>query len=218
MLDFSVGTIVLFIATIPELIALFISVRGYITKRYPHFIFMSSTWFFMFFGTLLLAIAYFDTNIEIYRLAILANIPIMFSIMLLVDSISRQDIDPRKLFVMTIVMTATIIFSFDSNAIKINVSYLGEHAPALAGRFDVAGSALFLLGGFFWLFYMAKIYIHAPKNIKKDALINLIGAIIAGPGAALAFSSGFVWYLPGTDYVCIACWCFDLCLCFFEAA
>lgn len=204
MLDFSLGTTILFIATIPELIALFISIRGYVTKKYPHFLFMSSTWFFMFIGTILLAIAYFDTNTELYRFAILANIPTTFSIMLLVDSVSRRDIDPLKLFVTTVVASAMTIYGFQSNAVKINVSYIGEHSPAMAGNFDVLGSLLFVLAGLYWLYYMVKIYIHAPQSIKRDALINMVGAIIAGPGAALAFGSGFVWYLPGTDYVCIA--------------
>ena len=198
------GTIILFLATIPELIALFISVQGYLRKKYPHFIYMSLTWFFMFIGTFLLTISYLNVDTSLYRIAIIANGPITFSIMLLVDSISRQNIDPLKLFITTIATTCLVVFAFEPNSVKINDSYLGEKAPALAGRFDIAGSLIFTLAGLFWLFYMAKIYIHAPANIKRDAGINLLGAIIAGPGAALAFATGFVWILPGTDYACIA--------------
>ena len=200
----TIGTIVLFLATIPELIALFISVQGYLRKKYPHFLFMSLTWAFMFIGTFLLTISYLNVDTSLYRFAIIANAPLTFSIMLLVDSISRQSIDPLKLFITTIVTTCLVIFAFEPNSVKINDSYLGEKAPALAGRFDIAGSLLFLLAGLFWLYYMAKIYLHAPSNIKRDAGINLLGAIIAGPGAALAFATGFVWILPGTDYACIA--------------
>ena len=198
------GTIVLFLATLPELIALIISLRGYFSKKYPHFLFMSLTWFFMFVGTFSLAISYLTIDTTLYRLSILANAPLTFSIMFLVDSISRHHIDSKKLFVTTIVTTCLAIFAFDSNAVILNVSSLGETAPALSGRFNVAGSLVFLLAGLYWLYYMTKIYINAPQSIKKDASINLLGAIIAGPGAAVAFVSGFVWILPGTDYVCIA--------------
>ena len=203
-LETNSGTIVLFLATLPELFALIISLRGYFSKKYPHFLFMSFTWFFMFIGTFFLAISYLTIDTTLYRFAILANAPLTFSIMFLVDSISRHHIDSKKLFITTIVTTCLLIFAFDSVAVILNVSSLGETAPALSGRFNIAGSSVFLLAGFYWLYYMTKIYINAPQSIKKDAKINLLGAIIAGPGAALAFASGFVWILPGIDYVCIA--------------
>ena len=165
---------------------------------------MSLTWLFMLISTFLLALSYLYLDTPLYRLALLADAPITFSIMLLVDSISRQSIDPKKLLIVTIVSTCLVVFSFDPTAVIINKDFFGESTPALSGRFDLAGSALFLLSGLFWLYYMAKIYLNAPVTIKRDSLINLLGAIIAGPGAALAFASGFVWILPGTDYVCIS--------------
>lgn len=204
MLDITTGAIVLFIATIPELIALIISIYGYFTKRYPHFLFMSFTWFFLLLGTVLLAFSYLALDSNLYRIAIIVNAPLTFSIMFLVDSVSRQSIDPKKLFVSTIVSTCFVIFAFDTNAVKINKSFHGGTTLAMSGRFDIAGSSLFLLAGLFWLYYMAKIYINAPQSIKKDAGINLLGAIIAGPGSTVAFASGFVWIVPGADYACIA--------------
>jgi hypothetical protein len=158
----------------------------------------------MIIGTVLLAISYLYVDTELYRYAIILNAPITFSIMLLVDSISRQSIDAKKLFITTIISTCLVIFAFDANAVVINESLLGERSPALAGRFNIAGSIIFLISGIFWLYYMVKIYINSPNSIKKDAFVNLLGAIFAGPGAALAFATGFVWILPGTDYICIA--------------
>ena len=204
MLNITTGTIIISLALIPEFIAVGISLRGYFTKKYPHFLYMSFTWFFMFVGTFLLALSYLFIDKALYPFAIIANAPLTFSIMLLVDSISRKNVDPWKLIAVTIVSTCLIVFSVDSNAVIINKDFFGESAPALSGRFDLAGSAIFIIAGFFWLYYMAKIYINAPLSIKRDAGINLLGAIIAGPGAAIAFASGFVWILPGTDYACIA--------------
>jgi hypothetical protein len=51
-----------------------------------------------------------------------------------------------------------------------------------------------------WLYYMIKINVKAPKKIKFYSRLNLLGAILAGPGSILIFATGFVWVLPGTDY------------------
>lgn len=175
------------------------------TRKYPYYLYMSITWFFLYLATVLLTISYLTIDTSLYRFAIITNAPITFSMMFLVDSVSRKTVDSRKVLVTTIVATLLVVFAFESSsAVEIHTSYLGEKAPAMTGNFDISGSLIFALAGLYWIYYMAKIYISAPQNIKKDSLINLLGAIIAGSGSALAFGSGFVWYLPGTDYVCIA--------------
>lgn len=204
MLNITTGAIILSIATIPELLALLMSLRGYWTRKYRYYLYMSLTWLFIFMANVLLVVSYLNIDTTLYRIAIIINAPITFSMMLLVDSVSRKTVDPVKVLVTTIVSTSLVIFAFEPGAVVINTSYLGEKAPAMAGDFDLAGSMLFALAGLFWLYYMVKIYFSAPDNIKKDSTINLIGALIAGPGSGIAFASGFVWYLPGSDYVCIA--------------
>lgn len=204
MLNITTGAIILSVATIPELLALLMSLRGYWTRKYRYYLYMSFTWLFIFMANVLLAISYLYIDTTLYRIAIIINAPITFSMMFLVDSVSRKKVDPVKVLITSIVSTSLVIFAFEPGAVVINTSYLGEKAPAMAGDFDLAGSMLFALAGLFWLYYMVKIYLSAPDNLKKDSTINLLGALIAGPGSGIAFASGFVWYLPGTDYICIA--------------
>ncbi|MHA1820168.1 MAG: hypothetical protein ACTSU2_15560 [Promethearchaeota archaeon] len=204
MLNISVATIIMFIATIPEFIAFSYIYQGYSSRKYFYFLYMAITWFFLWLGNFLLAIAYLFLDINFYRWGIIITSPLAFAIMKMVDSISRENIDPIKLFIITSISTALFIFSFDENAIILNKSTLGDTTLALNGPFDVAGSLVFLFSGLLWLYYMTKIYINAPAEIKRYALINLIGAILIGPGSIIAFGSGIVWIFPGTDYILIA--------------
>ena len=50
---------------------------------------------------------------------------------------------------------------------------------------------------------MLKIYLLSPPSIKKYTLINLVGAIIAGPISAFIYVFGTNWYIPGLDYITI---------------
>ncbi len=203
-LNWTYASLILIIATIPELFALAMSIYGYITTKYPHFLYMSLTWLFLSVSSIVLTIAYVKLDFILDRVAILLNIPVTFSLMLLMDSISIEKRDPGKLTLITIISTGMVIFAFDVNAVIENETGLHEITPALDGWFNTASAALFLISGAMWIYYMAKIHYHAPKNLKKDSRINLIGAIIAGSGSTFAFVTNLVWFLPGTDYLFIA--------------
>lgn len=193
----------MFVALIPELTAVIMSVKGLKETRYPHFRYMFYTWLSLTIGSVLIAIGYLTLNTTVYRVGVLANIPLLFSITLLTDTISTEKLDRKKLFWITIVSTLFIVFSFDEKSVEINESTLGERGPALSGSFLIIATIVFLTAGLFWLYYMFKVHMNAPKNIKKESWINLVGALFAGPGAALVFSTGLVWILPGTDYIFI---------------
>ncbi|MHA1385070.1 MAG: hypothetical protein ACTSR3_15080 [Candidatus Helarchaeota archaeon] len=202
-MSWSIATVTMLVATIPELIACIISIKGYISKKYPHFLYMFITWFFLWFGNLLLGIAYLLLDPTIYRIGIIISAPLAFSIMALVDMLSREHIHLPKLFIITIISTSLIIFAGESDSVSLNTSYLGEQTLSLTGGFMVAGALTFLFSGILWLYYMLKIHLNVPESIRKYSKINLIGAVLAGPGSIVMFSSGMVWIIPGIDYVFI---------------
>lgn len=194
------ASLILFIATIPEFGATFISFKGYLAKRYPYFAYMTITWASLGIGNLLIAKSYLTLDPIIYRVGIVGTAPLLFAIMLLVDWVSRESVDPRKLFIVTVISSCLFIFAFDTDSVNLQNSLIGELGPAMAGRFSMTGSIVFILAGLMWLFYMAKINMNSPRNIKFYSRINLIGAILAGPGSMAIFATGIVWILPGTDY------------------
>jgi len=198
-----ISTGIMFAATIPELIAVIISLNGYIKTKYLHFFYMFFTWFFLWLGNLLIGIAYLTFNFTIYRIGIVISAPLAFAIMGLVDSISREHIHALKLFIIATISTALFIFAFEVNSVSYNVSLLGETTLAMQGPFMITGSLTFIFSGLLWIYYMLKIHFHAPVSVKRYSSVNLIGAVLAGPGSFLAFSTGLIWIFPGSDYLLI---------------
>ncbi len=194
----------MFISTIPEFIALIMCLINFRKKRYLHYLYMFATWFFLWLGNLILAIGYLTLNLIVYKIGLFVTIPLTFFIMLLVDSISRESIDPFKLSVVMIVSTLAFAFGLEKDVIRLNVSKLGETGPSVVGKFNYALAASFLVFSILWFYYFLILYLKSPKSLKRIAFINLLGAIIGGPLAGLAYTTGIVWYLPGTDYFLIA--------------
>ncbi|MGQ4876496.1 MAG: hypothetical protein ACP6IY_20725 [Promethearchaeia archaeon] len=192
------------VGLLPEFIAIIYSFKGLKKSHYVYFRYMFMTWAFLFLGNLLLAISYFNLDFIMYRIGIIINIPLCFTIIILMDSISSSHLDWKKMVAATFFSTTVLITAWEPNAVRLNVTGLGEITPAINGVFLIWSSLLFIFIGLNWLFYSIKIRINAPSKVRKMANINLIGAIIAGPGSMLAFSLGIVWYFPGTDYILIA--------------
>ncbi|MHA1732292.1 MAG: hypothetical protein ACTSU5_10125 [Promethearchaeota archaeon] len=202
-LNWTTASVVLLVATIPEFVATCISLAWFVRLKYRHFLYMFVTWLFLALGNLLIALSYLLLDVELYRVGILASVPLLFSIMVMVDSISRDGVDPKKLFLVTVTSSLMFAFAFEEGTVTLHESLLGEVGPTMLGRFSVAGSVVFLLAGLMWLYYMAKVDAGAPAELKGQAHINLVGACLAGPGSIAAFATGFVWVVPGTDYLLI---------------
>ena len=147
-MSLSIATVILSSSSIISFFAFVMSLKGYFQTRYLHFAYLSLTWFFMSIGNMFLALAYNYLNVPLYVLGINITAPIAFSIMLLVDSISREKVDPIKLFVITIASTGLIISSFEPGSVRLNVSALNETTLALQGSFLVFGSLVFIISGF----------------------------------------------------------------------
>ncbi len=203
-LSITFSALVLLVSTIPVLVAIIISTKGYIQRRYSEYFYMSITWIFLWCGNLLIGLSYLTLDLFIYRIGIVVTGPVLFGIIFLVDSVSRNNIDPRKILIATASSIALAIYSTEPDSVIFNTSALGELGPSLGGNFEIAGSITFLTAGLFWLYYMTLIHIRAPVHLKRYSLISMLGAIVAGPGSVIAFVTGIVWFLPGVDYLLIA--------------
>ncbi|MCF2136533.1 MAG: hypothetical protein K9W43_04750 [Candidatus Thorarchaeota archaeon] len=202
-LNITIGVAILLVATIPQIMAAYISIRGYLRTRYRQYAFMAFTWLVMWMGTLLIGLAYLTLNTLIYRMGFVIQGLVTFGIMGLVDSVALDHVDSRKLIAVTAAQTALVIYGASEVYVTQHTSVLGEVGLEMTGPLAAAGSIVFILSGAFWLYYMALIDRAVPQTLKKYSRTTLIGAIIAGPGSIIAFASGFVWIFPGTDYLMI---------------
>lgn len=199
----AIASTILFIAALAELVAFIITLRGYVQKRYPHFKYMYVIWLSLSMSNFMLGIAYVTLDTFLYRIGMFLSAPIGFAMMGLVDTISQEKIRYESLFINSVIITAFFIFILEPGSIVQNTTILGETTLALSGNAMITTSMVFLYAGLLWLYFMAKIHVHAPASIKKTSKINLLGAIIAAPGSIIAFGSGFIWIFPGTDFLLI---------------
>lgn len=212
----TVASFVMLSGFIPLFISVIMSIKGYFQYKYRSFLFMALSWGFMGLGNFVIACGYILMDFRVYKIGVLLSIPLGYAIIFLFDSISRDSFSTSKIVIMSILSTALIIFGLEPDVVIENVTGLGEHTPAMTGFFQITGSLVFLFAGLLWLFYMIKIYRNAPLHLKKMALFNLIGSVIAGPGSIIAFGSGFVWLIPGTDYVLIGIGALICTYCFYR--
>ncbi|HUY01293.1 MAG TPA: hypothetical protein VMV49_17160 [Candidatus Deferrimicrobium sp.] len=85
-----------------------------------------------------------------------------FVLILFIDTISRDRIDPLKMLFFSNLLTAGIIFLIFDEELLLNMVF----------------SILMFFQAFLWILYTFKIYRKSPHNMKMDALILIIGGIL----------------------------------------
>lgn len=85
----------------------------------------------------------------------------IFVLILFIDTISRERIEPLKLLFFTNLVMVGVVFFVYNNQDFIEIIF----------------SILMFFQAFLWIYFTAKIYRKSPLSIKKDALIFFIGGI-----------------------------------------
>ena len=202
-INWSIASLILLLALIPEFLAILISFRGYLRYRYKFFQYMLLTWVSLWLSNGFILWGYLTLDFVMYNVGILFVIPLVFSTVFMVDSLARDSVDPLKLVFTSILSALLVAFSFTENSVELNTSILGEDGPSLQGPILYIIGLIFIVAGLLWFYYMLKVYLNSPKSVKKYATINLIGAFLAGPGSMVVFITGTIWLIPGTDYFLI---------------
>ena len=126
---------ILFGSALPTLLSVILSMYNYKLYRYRHSLYMGMAWLFLVGGELLLAYSYLTLDLFVYRLGVIFGAPLLFSIVILLDSISRLDLDLWKFGVSVVVTTGLVITAFDEGSVGYNLSVIGEVGPILRGNF-----------------------------------------------------------------------------------
>ncbi len=183
-LNWSITVIIGIISIIPVCIAFIITFSHYIKNRYQHNLFFMLLWLFNVSWFLLNTLAFLFFSLwdpylsrNLLGVTIFIFLPIGLMLILVMDSISREYLDYKKLMVWTAIATTTIIFLFDPNQYYIlnsnNILYW-----ELTGALEICFSSLFLFYATLYFYYAVRIYLKAPKTLKNSAYLNLISALI----------------------------------------
>ncbi len=192
-------------ATVGIVYALFATLRAIQRgNHYRYFTCMALTWgfwllmiIFVMIGTLLLDPAI--TLMAIHSITV-GN----FFILLATDAISQEHINPWKVGVYALI-AATVIFTTISpmSAFPIR-SEIGFWTIGFTENVSIAIGLVFFYPIAFFLYVLARMYKEAPKNLKSDARLYLLGMIIAGPIDVSMIVIGVDRYFPGLNWL-LAC-------------
>ena len=160
-------------------------------------------WFSHFFMNMGRVITEISMISELFLLYLYPFIPMAFFTILLIDSISRENIDLRKFFLFNILATAFVIFSLEPNAI-IPITFPNlETSFTWSGNLAIIGILFIGYFGVLLAYYTIKIYIAAPKNLHYSVLF-LIGGPIIGILVPITMLFGLHKIIPGSNGLFLA--------------
>ncbi len=140
---------------------------------------------------------------ELFLLYLYPFISLGFFTILLLDSISRETIDPKKICLFSILATAYVIFSLEPNAI-IQITFPNmESSFTWSGNLAISGILFIGYIGFLLAYYTIKIFLSAPKNLQYSVLF-LVGGPIIGIFVPITMLLRLHYIIPGSNGVFFA--------------
>jgi hypothetical protein len=115
------------------------------------------------------------------------------------DSVSKESVDPVKMSITHILGAIVVFTSLSPDAIIIGER---EGLPGIMSIYSNSwfknmGALMLLYMGIIILIYCGKIFFESPKNLKKYARLNFIGAILAAVLTPIGYVLNINDFIPG---------------------
>ncbi len=204
-LNWTLEVIVGCISVIPVGIAFLLTCYYYFKEKNRSLLFMTLSWFCLTIWILVETLSYLYLDKSLFRAHNFFLIPLGFFIALLADSIDKESIEPTKIALFTALSASVFIFSLDPDLVIPDSFPNGDSTLALAGELRIAVSTLAFLTGCTIAYYMAKIHLNAPKNLRFYSGLNLVGAIMTGILSSILVAVGISMIIPGSALAIISC-------------
>ncbi len=210
-LNWTLEELILLIALFLLIIAIIIAYIQYSKTKHRTFLYLTLTWINFSLFTLFEIISYIFLSIPLFQFRIFFIILSGFFLIFLVDSISRYNIDPIKTTIFGILSVLLVISSYLPNFVEYIPDTIVDYTfPNLDSSFSSEGalrvfsSIIFAFIELNYLIYSFILYLKSPQNIKKHAMLNLIGAIIFGIFPAIAMATRLTLVIPGCGIVAVS--------------
>ena len=208
MVNWTLEELILLIAFFLLIIAIIIAYIQYSKTKHRTFLYLTLTWVNFSLFTLFEILSYIFLSIPLFQFRIFFIILSGFFLIFLVDSISRYNIDPIKTTIFGILSALLVISSYVPNFVEYIpnsiVDYTfpnGDKSFSSEGALRVFSSIIFAFIELNYLIYSFILYLKSPQNIKKHAMLNLIGAIVFGIFPAIAMATSLTLVIPGCGIV-----------------
>ena len=204
MLQFSIYQIIGYSCLVPFIFAFIISLRQYLKTKYRHLLYLTLAWvsyiFWAFFhttGTLVMI-----PTLHLY-LGCWALMPAAIFIVLFGETISSDTIDSKKLILVSAISVLFIFFSYDVTQFgyfQYNPiwNFYGLYGGSQFYAFMLFG--ITLIGNVGLFYYLLKVHIKAPQNLKDDTKYLVVAAVLLGPIGPVLFAY-FNTYVPGIMFI-----------------
>lgn len=189
-----------FISTIPIIIAAVITLYNFIKSKYIHLLVLMVGWICLMFWCLFLTLANLFLSLQ---LAILCNymlIGVTFAVIVFLDLISRESIDPIKLTITSVLSVSLIFTSLYLGAVYEDELPFGGRTVLAGGAFSNFIMYISVFSGILMIFYYYKLLRKSPPQMKGPAILCFTGCLFA---TALPFIGAIFLYelLPANNMI-----------------
>ncbi|NVM03714.1 MAG: hypothetical protein HWN67_15390 [Candidatus Helarchaeota archaeon] len=193
------------ISTIIIGFAFSILIYQFFRTRFKHVLFLAFTCFFLMMFIMFSMIAHLTLSSSWIGMANCFHILILAFLILLIDSISRENMDPLKILILGMISTAIFLTTLEPKISDYHIWSNGNISLFLDGNFLISVATAIIIECIGFIYFMAKIYWNSPKKLKYYALISFIGAIILAPVSGVLYFLGIMWnYFPGIQFISMA--------------
>ncbi|MEX2716585.1 MAG: hypothetical protein Q6370_009825 [Candidatus Sigynarchaeota archaeon] len=200
VLNWTVEVILGLVSLVPYLMGCAIAAKNFKRHREAYALLLMLGWIITTLYVFVGVLAVLLMVLELYVVTTWIFIIFGFFIILLVDAISRESIDPVKIGLWCVVAGMCIVFStYPGMAQRVTLPS-GElsinYAESVQGVSGVAQLGIFFL----WLYYTARINKHAPRRMKPASRMLVSGAALVAIGIpAIIFLA--IDVIPGGSFL-----------------
>lgn len=166
-------------------------------SKHRHAPFMRGIFLGLTFWSLFISLGSLFLN-EIYiPLALYVGLCTIALNFLMIDSFTRDEVDPRKTIVLSIAATLLVYFSLQPEEIIVGMNSIGEPAIVLGPGIMGVGAILIILTGASFTYYMILMNRAVPKSLRFGARLGLLSGIILAVLWPVGLGLGLHFTLPG---------------------
>lgn len=207
-LNWTIASVIGLISLIPNFAIVVVVSYYYIKQRYRYILLLNLTFLCFFLYNLMQELAFLTLNPFLYTVGNFCFLPGAFFLILSFDSIARESVDPKKIYLLLIVSVVAMVVALDPAHTFVGMYPNGEMGIFVSDLLMVlSGNVSFIVVGLF-LYYAVRIYRNAPASLKTSARFFLGGALVLGIGMASVFSLAYVIDIqaaaPGLIYLITA--------------
>ncbi|NVM02207.1 MAG: hypothetical protein HWN67_07715 [Candidatus Helarchaeota archaeon] len=167
------------ITVVPIIVSCLLCFYQFLKTKERFILLLTLAWFFWTLFIVISLLSIFLASVPLVQLAGVLMVPLTFSLILFVDSISRESVDPTKLVIITAASMAYLIIHLTPGSVfylKLPNGMLYFYANEAD---SLAYAILMFLIEYAWVFYLAKIFWYAPKNLKIYASIVFFSQLLS---------------------------------------